>query len=971
MDGGFWRGPGDLLGEGREPSPEFPEGADSPPGVSRRTLMQLLGASAALGGAAACSRGPQEFIVPYVNQPPEVRPSVPTTYATTMTVDGYGIGMLVASHEGRPTKAEGNPRHPASLGALGTLHQASILDLYDPTRAKEIVHDGTPATWNAFAAFLAAPPPAGKKLHVVLAPTSAPHLVDLVQRLRRRGDVVVSFYSPLVRASAWAGARQAFGQVVEPRWSFDRAAVVLALDADFLAATEAPMAWARAWAQTRRVNVPSDTPSRLYAVESRLSVTGMAADNRLRILAHQVGGFAADLLAELVAQGIPRVPPELRRAAGGRARGANQDFVRAVAKDLLAHPGATAVVVGDGQPAEVHAIAHGMNALLGNVGRTVSYGPSPIFEAGEASHGMGALVRAIDAGELSALVMIAGDPAYTAPADLDLPRRIGAIAKTAFVGTRDNYTARLCSWRVPEAHFLEGWSDARAFDGTPSIVQPLIRPLVAGVTAGQVLAAILGNLDTPSRDLVQTYWRTNTPGDFDTFWQSALATGVVENGAPAPVDVRVAWPALVQAISTPPAPPPAMEVVYFADSKVLDGRFGDNACLQELADPVTKLTWDNAALVSPTTATALDVASSDIVELEVRGRTLQAPVLIVPSMADNVVGIALGYGQTVPYRISSNVGVNAYGLRDSRAPWFDEVRVRKVSGRWTLALTQEHWTMEGRPIVLRHTLAQYRQEPDFALPLNEPHERPRSLYFLQPDAQHQWGMTIDLNACTGCSACVVACMAENNIPTVGKGGVVLSREMHWLRIDRYFEGDPRSATAVVQPMLCQHCEQAPCEYVCPVNATVHSPDGLNEMIYNRCVGTRFCSNNCPYKVRRFNFFNYNREKAETLQLAMNPDVTVRARGVMEKCTYCVQRIREVEIRARREQRPLRDLEIQTACQQTCPTGAIVFGDVADPNTEVSRTRQNARLYQVLHELGTRPRTRYLARVINPNPELVT
>jgi molybdopterin-containing oxidoreductase family iron-sulfur binding subunit len=930
--------------------------------------MHLLGASAALGGAAACSRGPQEFIVPYVNQPPEVTPSVPTTYATTMTVDGYGLGMLVASHVGRPTKAEGNPRHPASLGALGTVHQASVLDLYDPTRAKEIVHDGAPATWNAFAAFLSAPPPAGKKLHLLLEPTSAPHLVDLVQRLRRRGDVVVSFYSPLDRANAWAGARQAFGRVVEPRWSFDRAAVVLALDSDFLAATAAPMAWARGWAQTRRVNVPGDTPSRLYAVEACLSVTGMAADNRLRVPAHLVGAFAADLLAELIAQGVPRVPLELRRAAAGRPRVANQDFVRAVAKDLIAHTGATAIVVGDSQPAEVHAIAHVVNQLLENVGRTVSYGPSPIFEAGEGSHGLDALVRAVDAGEVSALVMIGGDPAYTAPADLELPRRIGAIANTAFVGTRENFTARLCAWRAPELHFLEGWSDARAFDGTPSIVQPLIRPLVAGVTAGQVLAAVLGSTDTASRDLVQAYWRTNTQGDFDTFWQSALANGVVENGALPSADVRVAWVPVVQTMSAPPGPRPPMEVVYLADSKVLDGRFGDNAWLQELADPVTKLTWDNAALVSPTTASALDVDSSDVIELDVRGRTVRAPVLIVPSMADNTVGIALGYGQTVPNRVSSDVGVNAYRLRDSRAPWSDGVRVRKVSGRWTLALTQEHWAMEGRPIVLRHTLAEYRREPDFAQPLNEPQ---RTLYFLQPDGPRQWGMTVDLNACTGCSACVVACMAENNVPTVGKGGVLLSREMHWLRIDRYFEGDPRSATAVVQPMLCQHCEQAPCEYVCPVNATVHSPDGLNEMVYNRCVGTRFCSNNCPYKVRRFNFFNYNRDKAETLQLAMNPDVTVRARGVMEKCTYCVQRIREVEIRARREQRPIRDLEIQTACQQTCPTGAIVFGDIADPNAAVTKTRQNARLYQVLHELATRPRTRYLARIINPNPELAT
>jgi molybdopterin-containing oxidoreductase family iron-sulfur binding subunit len=465
---------------------------------------------------------------------------------------------------------------------------------------------------------------------------------------------------------------------------------------------------------------------------------------------------------------------------------------------------------------------------------------------------------------------------------------------------------------------------------------------------------------------VQGYWRAKAPGDFAAFWQNALSHGVVDGGALPTAIVRVAWPVIAQALAAPAelwtAP---LELVYFADARVYDGRFGNNPWLQELPDPVTKLTWDNAALMGPATAGRLAVESSDIVELEVRGRTLRAPVLVVPSMADDVVAIALGYGQDVPDLVSHGVGANAYALRDSRALWFDELHARKVAGSWPLALTQGHASLEGRPIVLSSTIQQYRANPGFAQPLDE---TPNTLYFLRSDADHQWGMTIDLNACTGCSACVVACMAENNVPVVGEGGVRLGREMHWLRIDRYFEGDPRDATAVVQPMLCQHCEKAPCEYVCPVNATVHSHDGLNEMVYNRCVGTRFCSNNCPYKVRRFNFFQYGRGIPETLQLAMNPDVTVRERGVMEKCTYCVQRIREVEIRARREQRPIADLEIRTACQQTCPTEAIVFGDIADAKTAVSQSRTNSRLYQVLQDLGTLPRTRYLARIVNPNPE---
>ncbi len=406
--------------------------------------------------------------------------------------------------------------------------------------------------------------------------------------------------------------------------------------------------------------------------------------------------------------------------------------------------------------------------------------------------------------------------------------------------------------------------------------------------------------------------------------------------------------------------------MFFADAKVYDGRFGNNAWLQELGDPVTKLAWDNAAIVSPSTAARAGIANEDVVELEVRGRTLRAPALVLPGMADDVVALALGYGQTIADRVSFGVGANAYALRDSRAPWFDDVSLRKTGDTWPLALTQEHWSMEGRPIVLARTLDEYRADPAFAKPHNE---QRRSLYGLTPGAAHQWGMTIDLNACTGCSACVIACMAENNIPVVGKGGVRLGREMQWIRIDRYLTDDARQPAALVQPMLCQHCEKAPCEYVCPVNATVHSHDGLNEMVYNRCVGTRFCSNNCPYKVRRFNFFNYTADRPDELALAMNPDVTVRARGVMEKCSYCVQRIREVEIRARREERPIRDLELRTACQQTCPTGAIVFGDIADPASRVSEERRNERLYAVLNELGTLPRTRYLARVTNPNAEI--
>jgi molybdopterin-containing oxidoreductase family iron-sulfur binding subunit len=905
-------------------------------------------------------------MVPYVDQPPEITPSVPTLYATTMTVGGYGVGMVVETHEGRPTKAEGNPRHPASLGALGTFGQASILSLYDPSRGRMLTHAGEPATWRSFVDAIAGRAPPGKHAHLLLEPSSSPHLIDLVRRVRRRGDVAVHFDEPLVRSNAWQGAKRAFGRAVEPQWDFSRAEVLLALDADFLASATSPMAFARSWAERRRLAGPSAAMSRLYVIEARLSVTGMAADERLPVQPRQVQTIAADLLAAVVALNPSRVPAEIRRLAAARPPGKYADWVTVVARDLRASGAASVVVPGDAQPAEVHLAAHAMNQALGAFGRTVTFLPPPLFEAGERSEGLDELLRALDSGEVASLVIVGGDPVYTAPADLDFARRLRAGTTTAYVGLHENATARACQWFVPQAHFLESWGDARAFDGSASIAQPLMRPMFDGKTASQVLAAFVGRAEATSRDLVQSYWRANAPGPFDVFWQRALVHGVIEESAPAPVEVSVDWTSIATVLAAPPAAAAPLEILYFADAKVHDGRFAENAWLQELPDPVTKLTWDNAALVGPSTASRLDLHDEDVAELQVRGRVVRAPVAVVPGMADGVVAIALGYGQRIPDRVSYGVGADAYGLRDSSAPGFDEVILRKVSGTWPLAFAQEHGSMHGRPIALACTLGDYRRNPDFAKEYNKV---PRSLYALEPKAPHQWGMTVDLNACTGCSACVVACMAENNVPVVGKVGVRLGRAMHWLRIDRYYSGQARGAALVVQPMLCQHCEKAPCEYVCPVNATVHSDDGLNEMVYNRCVGTRFCSNNCPYKVRRFNYFSYDAGKDPVTRLAMNPDVTVRSRGVMEKCTYCVQRIRETEIRARREQRPIRDAEILTACQQTCPTGAIVFGDIADPSTHISETRRNPRVFQVLSDLGTLPRTRYMARVTNPSPEL--
>ena len=746
--------------------------------ISRRVVLQVVGAGAAAVGACACSRGPQEFIVPYVDQPPEVTPSVPSHYATVASLDGYGFGVLAESHEGRPTKLEGNPRHPATLGALGAVLQASLFDLYAPGRASGVTNAGMPSTWRALIAAISTPPAPGKQIHLLLEPTSAPHLVELIARARSEREIAVHFDSPMARTEVWAGSRLAFGRVLEPRFDFARAEVVVSLDADFLSTSRNPLVWSRAWASRRRLDGPGGRLSRLYVVEPRMTVTGTSADERLAVQGRSVADVAADLLSELGPAPVDRAP-----------RVAASSWVKALARNLIAHRGASLVLAGDTQPAEVHAMAHALNERLGNVGATVTYGPSPVFEAGAASHGLGPLVQALDEGRVATLIMAGVDPLYTASPDLELARRVASAGRTAYLGERDTRTARACRWTCARAHWLEAWADALAFDGTPAIAQPLVRPLVQGWTVGQLLAALLGEEGATSLDLVRRTWAGRAGAGVEAFWTESLVHGVVPAGATPAVDVRVDPGAIARILASPRVPPAPLEVAFYVDDKVLDGRFGDNPLLQELPDPVTKVTWDSAALVSPATARQLGVDDGRVVSLTVRERVARAPVLIVAGMADDVMALALGYGQSVPGRTSDGVGTDAFALRDSRASWFDDGAVKPLAEHRPFALTQEHSSMEERPIVLRRTLAEYRANPDFARPLDD---QPPSLYELAPDAPHQWGMTIDLNACTGCSACVVACMAENNVPVVGRRGVQLGRAMHWLRIDRYVVGDART-----------------------------------------------------------------------------------------------------------------------------------------------------------------------------------
>jgi Fe-S-cluster-containing dehydrogenase component len=927
--------------------------------LSRRTFLKALGASVALAGLDGCTRIPAEKILPYVTQPPEFTPGTPVHYATSMVLDGYATGLVVEAHEGRPTKIEGNPDHPASLGASSVLHQASLLQLYDPDRARYVRSGSSRASWSAFASAMA---PAvlrsrvgarGAGLALLLEPTSSPLLAAQLDELRASyPEMRVHYYAPFVSVAA----NDAFTtRGLIPQYDIRSADVVLSVGADFLAQGPFHLRYAREFADRRRS--PLTEMNRLYVAECGFSVTGAAADHRLRCRPAELESTLV-LLLDI-----------LRGAHGGPSPASSSPWVDAVAGDLRAHTGRSLVIAGDRLPPRVHALTAAINDTLRNTGRTVRHVQSPLLGAGDEQATIAALGEALRGGGIDTLLCLGGNPAYAAAGSAGLSSLLKRIPHSAYCGLFDNETAGACRWFVPATHYLESWGDARAYDGTYSLVQPLVQPLYDGKSAVQVLAALAGKAAADPRSLLRESVFKNTDSSGDDGWSDAVRRGFV-SGTPAQAVVAVPRPELLRGTPVTPSARESIEVVLEPDARVYDGSFANNGWLQELPDPVTKLTWGNAAILSPATAKRIGAATDDAVELRRFGVAVRIPVLVVPGQPDDVATVHFGYGRRGREHVAAGVGVDVYPLWPGPGTFsVNDVSIgRAASSHPPLAITQTHWSMEGRDQARSETLAHYRERN--AAPETRKRQ-PLTIYDPPPrlDAPHQWAMTIDLGTCIGCSACVVACQAENNIPVVGHDEVANSREMHWLRIDRYIEGPPEDPRVVTQPMLCQHCENAPCEYVCPVGATDHSSDGLNEMIYNRCVGTRFCSNNCPYKVRRFNWYDYNAQLSETEQMAQNPDVTVRERGVMEKCTFCVQRIREAEIDADIAGRPLRGDEVKTACQQACPTNAIVFGSLTEQDSDVVRRRAERRVYGVLEELGTSPRVQYLARIRNVNPNL--
>jgi molybdopterin-containing oxidoreductase family iron-sulfur binding subunit len=996
---------------------EFLPGGD-PGGHSRRQFLQLMGASMALAGLTAC-RKPVEKILPYTRkegQTEQIIEGIPVQYATAMPFRGSLRPLLVESHEGRPTKVEGNPDHAfSSEGASGLFEQASVLNLYDPDRSTRVMQGGNPSSWADFVRFCQQFQ--GTRVAVLAEPTSSMTMAAV------RASMTARF--PGLRWVSYAaegddrvalGMQMAYGRPLRPRYQLSQARVIASLDGDFLSPTDRDFVWnTHQFAQGRKIADPQQQISRLYVVESGYSITGAAADHRLRLRSSEVPAFAAALATAL---GVP--------TPGGEAF-ARHPMLTALAADLQQAGAAAVVLAGENQPPAVHALCAAVNSRIGSGVVSLCDTGEPV---GAQSPALAELVGAMNEGQLDALLLLGVNPVYDAPAGLDFAEALKRVTTTIHLGTHVDETAAACTWHLPQAHYLEAWGDGRSYEGTMSVIQPLIAPLYADAHSEIEVANVLATgTDVTGYELVRSCWRSVLPGSFDQAWQKVLHDGFLAGSAYPVVSATAAAPA---SYPVPQIGADELELVFHLDPKVLDGRFANNAWLQELPDATTKITWDNVAMVSPATAERLglaidlNVGKSHVnkLTLTLGERQVELPAWIQPGMADNSVHVTLGYGRTLtsPRQrrdwhffdldhytdvygggpLANGVGVNVAALRATEAlPILIGVAAAKTGGDYLIASTQDHGAMEAeiaevmfevrrRGLYRQATLGEFRENPAFVQegdpePIREPWEDYPALWEENHPAQtnemknspyfkNQWGMVIDLNACTGCNACVIACQSENNIQVVGKDEVLRGREMHWIRIDRYFispTDDLDTAQMVLQPVPCMHCENAPCESVCPVAATYHSPDGTNQMTYNRCIGTRYCANNCPYKVRRFNYFNWSKTLPTTVQMTQNPNVTVRSRGVIEKCSYCIQRIREANKQSNLENRALHTDEVQTACQQACPARAITFGDLNDPNSQVVREKQNSRRYEMLAELSVKPRTSYLGRVRNPNPQLET
>lgn len=976
----YWRSLDQLAGtpEFREfLHREFPQGASeltSP--LTRRNFLTLMGASLALAGLAGCRR-PVEKILPYVVPPEDLVPGLPQYYATTMSLGTHAYGLLVESHEGRPTKIEGNKLHPSTMGKTNALLQASILNLYDPDRSSSLLNDGAERTWDEFVVHWQKQlahfqETQGKGLAVLSESFASPTLSALkAEFLRTFPQARWVAYEPISEENIDEGIRIATGQSLRPLPHYERAKTILALDCDFLLTESEDIAATRGYAAGRRMDAATDEMNRLYVAEGGFSLTGSLADHRLRIKNGAIGQFAAGLAQILNGRGVSLPIADF---APPNSQWLGEKWLNAVADDLIEHRGECLVVTGRHQPASVHALAFAINSALGNVGTTIEYCElTDVAQPRRAD--LKALIDDMHAGSVESLIVLGGNPMYDTPGDSGFAAAFGKVPETIHLSSHMDETSRKAKWHLPRAHSLESWGDARAADGTLSVVQPLIEPLFGGHSDIELASLIVSGRDRRGYELVRETWKSFLPVlDYEKKWDRVLHDGLLSESALPKIQPQANGAAINKALAESPLTGSngnGLEVRFMASPKVYDGRFANNGWLQELPETVTKICWDNAAIISTATAQKLGLKSQDVVRFTIGERAIEIPAWVQPGHADDAVTVWLGYGRTAAGRVGNDVGVSTFQLQSLMSPdLMHGATIAPTLRTHTLANTQDHGSMEGRPIVREATLDEVRREPNFADEMAE-HPPLVSLWEEHDYSQgYQWGMSIDLNSCTGCNACTIACQSENNIPIVGAEQVHNGREMHWIRIDRYYTGDMDNPEVVHQPVACQQCENAPCEQVCPVAATQHSAEGLNTMVYNRCIGTRYCSNNCPYKVRRFNFFNYTKDTPELMKMAMNPNVTMRFRGVMEKCTYCVQRISRARIGAKDENREIADGDVVVACQQACPADAIVFGNINDPSSKVSQMKKRDRRYELLAELNVKPRTSFRAKLRNPNPKLV-
>lgn len=936
-----WSGVEELLGDAeftRWVEAEFPAAARLA-APARRQFLQLMGASLLMAGLAGCGEGRSDAALPYVNQPENAPPGVPRHYATAVTFEGYAQPVLATVNDGRPTKLDGNPGHPASHGGSDVFMQTAVLRLYDPSRAKAPAKNGQATTWDEVSRFLSAARAdwaqrQGEGLRILCGNITSPTVTRQLRALQTAlPRAKLHVFEPVGTGHRAEAMRLAFGQDAEPVYEFDHADAIVSLDDDLLGPGPWQVTHARAWARRRGEGVAPAQRARLYSAESVPGLTGVVASRRLAADPSQM----AELMRALAAAvGVNEASP-------GRLSDAQKLWVERAAKDLTAHRGRGLVTCGAHLPAATQALAALLNDKLGNAGKTVSYRTPLAMNGGSIAE----LADDIRAGKVATLIVLDANPVYAAPASLRFAELIGKVRTSISASLYPDETAAVCQWHLPLNHDLENWGDALAVDGTATILQPVIAPLYATRSLPQILALLSGPNDVAPDAPVRETWGARFGTAFEQRWQRALYEGFVDQPSPEPLQVTAR---LVDA--TPPdSADGVVDIVFRPDPSVWDGRFANVAWLQEMPKPLTKITWDNPIAVSPRIANRLKLGNGDKVRVQTAVSEIEGPAWIMPGQAANTVALFLGYGRHLPGQLADGLGVSAYALRDAQNPWHARGAITRIDGNQPFASSQLHHRMEGFDFVKEVSTAR----PSLPSPKPQP-----SLYPEKPSPHIAWGMAIDLDRCIGCNACIAACNVENNVLVVGREEVARGREMLWLRVDRYYSGDIEAPRSYFQPVPCMHCEDAPCEMGCPVNATVHSPEGLNQQIYNRCIGTRTCSSYCPYKVRRFNWFDY-RDKSDQASAAHNPDVTVRSRGVMEKCTYCVQRIQRAHVEADKERRPLKGSEVTTACQQACPTTAISFGDIKDDQEEVAKWRRSGRHYVLLEERGTRPRTTYLAR----------